>query len=443
MDLFSYSNEKNKHHREPLASKMRPRNFDQFVGQTKLVGENSALRRMVQSGRIQSMIFWGPPGTGKTSLALLISSLIEYHFDSLSAVESGVSDLRRSIFEANERFTLNNIKTVLFIDEVHRFNKAQQDVILPSVEDGTVVLIGATTENPSFEINAPLLSRARIFTLESLTEIDIKNVIMNAINDSERGFGSESVEINADALDFLVEVSNGDARSTLNILEMAFYVSGLSTGNTKIITLDILKDVVSKTDYYYDKDRDQHYDIISAFIKSIRGSDPDAAIYWLARMIQGGEDPVFIARRLVILASEDIGLADPHAISVAIAAQQAVSFVGMPEGKFTLAHATIFLATRPKSNSAKLAIDAAINEVDKSGSKPVPLHLRNAVTSDMKKMGYGEGYKYSHNYDNHFAKMPNLPEDLSTKGFYYPSDQGSETQVKKWLEKLWGIGESK
>ena len=302
-------------------------------------------------------------------------------------MESGVSDLRRSIFEANERFTLNKIKTVLFIDEVHRFNKAQQDVILPSVEDGTVVLIGATTENPSFEINAPLLSRARIFTLESLTEIDIKDVIMNAINDPERGFGSESVKIDSDALDFLVEVSNGDARSTLNILEMAFYVSGLSTENTKTITLDILKDVVSKTDYYYDKDRDQHYDIISAFIKSIRGSDPDAAIYWLARMIQGGEDPVFIARRLVILASEDIGLADPHAISVAIATQQAVSFIGMPEGKFPLAHATIFLATRPKSNSAKLAIDAAISEVDKSGSKPVPMHLRNAVTSDMKKDG--------------------------------------------------------
>ena len=427
----------------PLAERIRPKKLSEVIGQKHLIGEKGTLKTAITNKLIPSMIFWGPPGTGKTSLALLISSLIEYHFDSLSAVESGVSDLRRSIFEANERFTLNNIKTVLFIDEVHRFNKAQQDVILPSVEDGTVVLIGATTENPSFEINAPLLSRARIFTLESLTEIDIKNVIMNAINDSERGFGSESVEINADALDFLVEVSNGDARSTLNILEMAFYVSGLSVKNVKTITLDILKDVVSKTDYYYDKDRDQHYDIISAFIKSIRGSDPDAAIYWLARMIQGGEDPVFIARRLVILASEDIGLADPYAISVAIAAQQAVSFVGMPEGKFTLAHATIFLATRPKSNSAKLAIDAAINEVDKSGSKPVPLHLRNAVTSDMKKIGYGEGYKYSHNYDNHFAEMLNLPEDLSTNGFYYPSDQGSETQVKKWLEKLWGADKSK
>ncbi len=438
MDLFSHSNQKNKQHREPLASKMRPRNFDQFVGQTKLVGKNSPLRRMIQSGRVQSMIFWGPPGTGKTSLALLISSLIEYHFDSLSAVESGVSDLRRSIFEANERFNLYSVKTVLFIDEVHRFNKAQQDVILPSVEDGTVVLIGATTENPSFEINAPLLSRARIFTLESLTEIDIKNVIMNAINDVERGFGSESVDIHPDALDFLVGVSNGDARSTLNILEMAFYVSGLSTGKTKIITLDVVKDVVSKTDYYYDKDRDLHYDIISAFIKSIRGSDPDAAIYWLARMIQGGEDPVFIARRLVILASEDIGLADPYAISVAVAVQQAVSLVGMPEGKYPLAHATIFLATRIKSNSAKLAIDAAINEVDKTGNKPVPLHLRNAVTSVMKKMGYGKGYKYSHNYENNFAEMLNLPEELTTKGFYYPSDQGSEAQVKKWLEKLWG-----
>jgi len=438
MDLFSHHNEKNKHHREPLASKMRPRSFDQFVGQTHLVGKNSALRLMVETGRIQSMIFWGPPGTGKTSLALLIASLIEYHFDSLSAVESGVSDLRSSIFEANERFTLNNIKTVLFIDEIHRFNKAQQDVILPSVEDGTVVLIGATTENPSFEINPPLLSRARIFTLDSLTQADIKNVVINAINDVESGFGSDSAKINPDALDFLVEVSNGDARSTLNILEMAFYVSGLSTKSVKTITVDILKDVVSKTDYYYDKDRDQHYDIISAFIKSIRGSDPDAAIYWLARMIQGGEDPVFIARRLVILASEDIGLADPYAISVAIAAQQAVSVVGMPEGKFPLAHATIFLATRPKSNSAKLAIDAAINEVDKSGSKPVPLHLRNAVTSNMKKMGYGKGYKYSHNYENHFAEMLNLPEGINTNGFYYPSDQGSEAQLKKWLQKLWG-----
>jgi len=438
MDLFSHNIEKDRAMREPLASKMRPRTFDQFVGQTHLVGENSGLRRMVESGRVQSMIFWGPPGTGKTSLALLIASSIEYHFDSLSAVEAGVSDLRRSIFEANERFTLNKIKTVLFIDEVHRFNKSQQDVILPSVEDGTVVLIGATTENPSFEINAPLLSRARIFTLESLRATDIKNVIINAINDAERGFGADVVKINSDAMDFLIEVSNGDARSTLNILEMAFYISGLSTEKVKKITIDILKDVVSKTNYYYDKDRDQHYDIISAFIKSIRGSDPDAAIYWLARMIQGGEDPIFIARRLVILASEDIGLADPYAISVAIAVQHAVSFVGMPEGKLALAHATIFLATRPKSNSAKLAIDAAIREVEKSGSKPVPLHLRNAVTSDMKKMGYGKGYKYSHNYVNHFAKMFNMPEGINTNGFYYPSDQGSEIQVKKWMEKLWG-----
>ena len=435
MDLFSYSNEKNKHHREPLASKMRPRNFDQFVGQTKLVGKNSALRRMVQSGRIQSMIFWGPPGTGKTSLALLISSLIEYHFDSLSAVESGVSDLRRSIFDANERFTLNKIKTVLFIDEVHRFNKAQQDVILPSVEDGTVVLIGATTENPSFEINAPLLSRARIFTLESLTEIDIKDVIMNAINDPERGFGSESVKIDSDALDFLVEVSNGDARSTLNILEMAFYVSGLSTENTKTITLDILKDVVSKTDYYYDKDRDQHYDIISAFIKSVRGSDADAAIYWLARLIEAGEDPKFIARRLVILAAEDVGLADPNALSIAVSCQQAVHFIGMPEGRIPLAETTIYLANAVKSNSAYNAINNAIDDVRKFGNHTVPLHLRNAPTELMESLGYGKEYKYVHNYSGNFVDQQYLPDALIDKQYYFPSSQGYEITINDQIKK--------
>ena len=415
---------------------MRPRDFSDFIGQEHVIGENTPLRQSLEVGGIPSFILWGPPGTGKTSLANIVAKSSGYHFQMLSAVTVGVSELRASIKQARERLGMESQRTILFIDEIHRFNKSQQDVILPHVEDGTVVLIGATTENPSFEVISPLLSRCRVYTLTELNESNILRILKRAISDRERGLGIHESVIDDSALMLISKVSSGDARWALNTLELA--VDSLS--GQKIsgkITRDTVKKIVQDKSLRYDKGDDNHYDTISAFIKSIRASDPDSSVYWLARMLRAGEDPNFIARRLVISASEDIGLADPRALTVAVAAQQAVHFIGMPEGRIPLSQATLYLACAPKSNSAYKAINEAMREVSNSGDRQVPLHLRNAVTKLMEESGYGENYIYPHDYEGHFKISNNLPEELSDSRFYEPSDLGYEKFISDRLQEWW------
>jgi putative ATPase len=359
------------------------------------------------------------------------------YFSPVSAVGSGVADLRRIVKEARDRLGMQGQTTILFIDELHRFNKAQQDVILPHVENGTVVLIGATTENPSFEVNSPLLSRSRVFTLQPLSNEQITDIVRAALQDDERGLGRLSPELDDETLAGLVTQANGDARTALNAVEMAVLATDPNEGGKRQITAQTIEDATQRS-HLYDKAGDQHYDTISAFIKSMRGSDPDASIYYLARMIEAGEDPLFIARRLVILAAEDIGMADPRALTVAVAAQQAVHLIGMPEGRIVLAEATVYLATAPKSNASYTAINKAIEDVQRTRNDPVPKHLRNAVTGLMKQEGYGEGYKYAHDHEGGFTPMQNLPESLKGRRYYAPTDHGYEAQIAERLKRWWG-----
>ena len=438
MTLFDYHRDRKLQDQAPLAARMRPRTFEEFVGQGHIIGPGRVLRRTIESDQLPSIILWGPPGTGKTTLAHVVAATTQSHFSPISAVTSGVRDLRQIAADAGDRLGVEGRRTVLFIDEIHRFNKAQQDVILPHVENGTVVLIGATTENPSFEVNAPLLSRCRVFTLKPLTNEEIEEIVRRALGDEAHGLGAHLVRLDDEALAVLVTLANGDARVALNALELAASAAEPDADGARQVTSAAVEDAMQQRALLYDRAGDQHYDTISAFIKSMRGSDPDAAIYWLARMIEAGEDPLFIARRLVILAAEDVGMADPRALSVAIAAQQAVHLVGMPEGRIPLAEATVYLATAPKSNSSYAAIDAALSDVQKTRNDPVPMHLRNAVTGLMRGMGYGEGYKYSHDYDAHFAPMQNLPDALKGRRYYTPSDQGYEPEVAERLRKWWG-----
>ena len=400
---------------EPLAARMRPRGLDEFVGQEHIVGPGHALRRAIESDTVPSMILWGPPGTGKTTLAEIIARMTGAHFASLSAVSAGVADLRKVVAEAQHRRALGK-RTVLFIDEIHRFNKAQQDAVLPYVESGVVTLIGATTENPSFEVNSALLSRSRVFVLKALSDEDVGLLVDRALADEERGLGKLRVKLDPQAREALLALSNGDARSALGTLEFAASAAPRDEHGTAVITREVIADAMQRRAVSYDKGGDQHYDVISAFIKSIRASDPDAAVYWLARMIDAGEDPLFIARRLVILASEDVGLADSRGISVAIAAQQAVHFVGMPEGFYPLAHATLYLARAPKSNSVGRAYSAAMRDVEGTRNDAVPLHLRNAPTGLMKDLGYGRDYHYAH--DDYSVKQQNMPENLRGRTYY-------------------------
>ena len=436
MDLFDHKITSTFNKSAPLAARMRPRDFSDFIGQEHVIGENTPLRQSLEVGGIPSFILWGPPGTGKTSLANIVAKSSGYHFQMLSAVTVGVSELRASIKQARERLGMESQRTILFIDEIHRFNKSQQDVILPHVEDGTVVLIGATTENPSFEVISPLLSRCRVYTLTELNESNILKILKRAISDGERGLGIHESVIDDSALMLISKVSSGDARWALNTLELA--VDSLSGQKiSEKITRDTVKKIVQDKSLRYDKGGDNHYDTISAFIKSIRASDPDSSVYWLARMLRAGEDPNFIARRLVISASEDIGLADPRALTVAVAAQQAVHFIGMPEGRIPLSQATLYLACAPKSNSAYKAINEAMREVSNSGDRQVPLHLRNAVTKLMEESGYGENYIYPHDYEGHFKISNNLPEELSDSRFYEPSDLGYEKFISDRLQEWW------
>ena len=423
----------------PLATRMRPRTLDEFVGQPKLVGPGRVVRRMMEQDRLHSMILWGPPGSGKTTLAQLISRITQSHFVEMSAVTSGVRDIRREADEAQHRIGATATRTVLFVDEIHRFSKSQQDALLPHVEAGTFILIGATTENPSFEVIAPLLSRTRVYTMEPLADEDMNRVVDAAMSDLERGLASANPEIQDDARSFLLRSANGDARSLLNALEIAAESAPLEDGK-RTITVEHIEQAIEKR-ARYDRLGDAHYDTISAFIKSVRASDPDAAIYYLARMIDAGEDPLFIARRLVILAAEDIGLANPNGLAVAVAAQQAVSFIGMPEGRIPLAEATIFLASAPKSNSAYLAIDKALALVRQSPDEPVPMHLRNAPTGLMKHLGYGKGYEYPHDAPGHFKPSQNLPENVKGTRFYEPGELGAERQIGERLKRWWGEGE--
>jgi len=429
--------------REPLAARMRPRNLDEFVGQDQIVGPGRALRRAIESDAVPSMILWGPPGTGKTTLAQIIAAQTGANFTALSAVSAGVADLRRVVADA-AKLKAAGRRSVLFIDEIHRFNKAQQDAVLPYVEDGTVTLIGATTENPSFEVNSALLSRSRVFVLKSLEDADIRTLLLRALADPERGLGADAVAIEPAALDALVNLANGDARVALGTLEFAAAAAPLDAAGVSTISEATIADALQKRARTYDKGGDAHYDTISAFIKTVRGSDPDAAVYYLARMIESGEDALFIARRLVILASEDIGLADRHALPLAMAAQQAVHFVGMPEGFYPLAHATIYLATAPKSNTVGRAYGAALADVTETRNEPVPVHLRNAPTQLMRRLGYGAGYKYAH---TEYAAMDadgdapppvvlqaNLPAALAGRCYFEPTRQGDEARLRAWID---------
>jgi len=420
MNLF-HPEEKKVKPQVPLADRMRPETLDQFVGQEHIVGEGRILQKMIKEDKIVSIIFWGPPGSGKTTLARIIAHLTKSHFVQFSAVASGVADVRKVVKEARARLKAYNRKTILFIDEIHRFNKAQQDAFLPHVEDGTIILIGATTENPSFEVIGPLLSRTRVFTLERLGPEEIKKILDQALKDKKKGLGQYKIKIDTKALDLIIEGSNGDARVALNAVEIGTETNKPDKEGVRHIDLSTAEEALQSKALLYDKAGEEHYNVISAFIKSMRGSDPDAALYWLARMVEAGEDPRFIARRMVIFASEDVGNADPQALSVATAAAQAVEFVGMPEAQLNLAQAATYLASAPKSNASYAGLLAAKKDVKETLNLPVPLHLRNPVTSLMKNLGYGKDYKYPHSFPEGKVEQEYLPKGLGKKKYYRPT----------------------
>ena len=435
MDLFSAAAEAQRQREAPLAARMRPRSLEEFLGQTEVVGEGRLLRRSIQADRLTSMIFYGPPGTGKTTLAMIIAGTTRSHFATLNAVTSGVPDIRRVIAEAKERYDLQQQRTVLFIDEIHRFNKAQQDALLPAVEDGTVLLIGATTENPYYEVNAPLLSRCRIFRLRSLGEEEIKTLIQRALADEERGLGHYRAELTPEALDHLVYTAGGDARAALNGLELAVLTTEPGPDGIRCIDLATVEESMQQRAFLYDKDGQAHYDTISAFIKSMRGSDPQAAVYYLARMLEAGEDPRFIARRIVVHAAEDVGNADPQALLVATAAAQAVELVGLPEAKIPLAQAVIYIATAPKSNASCVAIHAATTDALNEKLGEIPAHLRDASHPGSRQLGNGQGYLYPHDYPGSYVVQQYLPDHLAGKVYYTPTDQGYEAEIKRRMQR--------
>ncbi len=438
MELFRQSAQRQIHAEAPLAARMRPRTLDEIAGQDHLIGSGRLLRRAIESDEISSLILYGPPGTGKTSLAHVIAHATKSEFEQVNAVTAGVSDLKKVIERAMDRRTLYARRTILFIDEIHRFNKSQQDVLLPQVEDGTLILIGATTENPFYEVNSTLLSRSRVFALELLQEDDLRTIVARALSDTERGLGQLRVQIDEDALAHLVGGSNGDARIALNVLELATMTTPPDARGVRRITLASVEDATQRRPLVYDREGDAHYDHISAFIKSMRGSDPDAAVYWMARMLAAGEDPRFIARRMVVHAAEDVGLADPMALVVATAAAHAVEYVGLPEARIPMAEAAIYIATAPKSNAVVRAIGEAMRDVEERRADPVPTHLRDSShPRAVQVLGHGQGYKYAHSYPGGFVPQVYLPESVKDRIYYEPSEAGFEAEVGARLRKWW------
>ncbi len=440
MDLFDHRKEKNVS--VPLAERLRPKKLDEFIGQNHLIGEGQVLRTAIENDDLISMIFWGPPGVGKTTLARIIARETQSAFHGISAVTSGVSDIRKIIDKATMNRKSLGKRSILFIDEIHRFNKAQQDALLHSVEDGTLLLIGATTENPSFEVIAPLLSRCRVYKLEPLAASEIAMIIDRALKEDEF-LRSRKLVLDDDAREALIHYSAGDARIVLNALELVAKIAVTSEGGDRNVNQKQIEKALQHRTLLYDKKGDYHYDVISAFIKSVRGSDPDAAVFWLARMLDGGEDPKFIARRLIVLASEDIGNAHPHALVMATAAFTAVDYIGMPEARIILAQTATYLASVPKSNASYLAVQKAWDDVKNSPPEPIPLHLRNAPTSLMKDFGYAQHYQYPHDYPGHFVDEQYLPDAKKDIIYYEPTDQGYEKTLKEYLIRLWSIKRKK
>ena len=433
MDMFSMNMDKQVKKNAPLADRMRPKTLEQFVGQKDVVGENNFLNRSIKADRISSMIFYGPPGTGKTTLANIIANTTNMNFEKLSAVTSGVKDIRSVVARAEELLKLYNKRTIVFIDEIHRFNKSQQDALLPYVEKGIIILIGATTENPYFEVNKALLSRVMIIPLKALDDNDIKTLINKSLKDKERGLGNLDIEISDEAIDYLINISEGDGRFALNSLEISVLSTNPGRDGKIQIDKDIISDSTFKRNLSYDKNGEEHYNIISAFIKSMRGSDPDAALYWLARMIESGEDPKFIARRILITASEDIGNADPNALSIGVSTFQAVEYLGLPEGRHALAQAVVYMATAPKSNSSYAGLNEALDDVRNNKSQEVPNHLKEASYKGASKLGHGKGYKYPFDYDGNYVRQDYMSVK---KKYYYPSNSGYEAKIKKRMDDL-------
>ncbi|MCL2564493.1 MAG: replication-associated recombination protein A [Defluviitaleaceae bacterium] len=438
MNLFDYQREKVLEKEAPLAYRMRPKTLEDFEGQAHIVGKGTLLYRAIKADKLSSIVLYGPPGTGKTTLAKIIANTTKGNFSQLNATTSGIKDIKAVVEEAKSALSLSGARTILFIDEIHRFNKSQQDTLLPYVEDGTLVLIGATTENPYFEVNKALLSRSIIFQLKGLTNENIKSILNKAITDKESGLGNYNFTITDESVDFLGDIAAGDARAALNALELAVLTTEPSKDGKIIIDIEVAQQCIQKRAVNYDKSGDSHYDTISAFIKSMRGSDPDAAIYYLARMIYAGEDPKFIARRIVICSSEDVGNADPHALLVAMAAAEAVNFIGMPESMIILAQAVAYISCAPKSNTAVASISKALAEVENTSIASIPVHLKDAHYKGAKELGHGESYKYAHSFPGNYVKQQYLPDELVGKQFYFPSENGVEKKIKEALGKLRG-----
>ena len=437
MDLFDYVREQKSDKESPLASRLRPTTLDEVVGQQHIIGKDKLLYRAIKADKLGSLIFYGPPGTGKTTLAKVIANTTSADFKQINATIAGKKDMEEVVQQAKNNMGMYGKKTILFVDEIHRFNKGQQDYLLPFVEDGTLILIGATTENPYFEVNGALISRSSVFELKSLDKEDIKVLLKRAVYDVEKGMGSYGAEVTEEALEFLADISGGDARNALNAIELGVLTTERSEDGKIHITIDVAQECIQKRVVRYDKTGDNHYDTISAFIKSLRGSDPDAAVYYLAKMLYAGEDIKFIARRMMISASEDVGNADPNALTVAVAASQAVERIGMPEARIILAQAATYIASAPKSNAAYLSIDAALESV-RTQKTTVPVHLQDAHYKGAAKLGHGTGYKYAHDYPEHYVMQQYLPDEIKDARFYEPTEMGYEKQIKERLESLNG-----